>query len=128
MEKRTKFIIIAIIGTSSFSFFFLFQAGYFSPTNIDSSYCTDCSASVSNITLFIDYGNGTTDSWIGFSLDNYNTSVIDAINKHCRINYRVYGIDHYYVDSINGRAEDASQGWKYWVNDELVYTSACMCV
>lgn len=118
VEKYAKFLIIGIIGVSSLTFVILLQLGIFAPQNHNANYCTECERTVLNISIKIDYGNGTIDSWSGISLDNYRTSAFDALNECCNVGYEIYGVNHdtYYVYSVNGLSEDKTHGWEYWVN------------
>lgn len=126
LEKHFKFLIIGIIGASSITFLVLVQLGLFASTDPNANFCTECSESVTTISVTVDYGNGTINTWSGISLENSRTSVFDAINKCCTVTYRIYGVnqDTYYVDSINGLAEDLTHGWEYWVNGVFSFKGA----
>jgi len=125
-SRSLKFFTVALIGTGSIMGLVLVQFGIFAPASTGINYCVKCRESVSNISLYINYGNGTVDSWTEFSLENNNTSVFDAINKYCIIEYRKYGPnqDTFYVASINGMSENSTHGWEFRVNNEYIWIAS----
>lgn len=125
-SRVLKFLFIGLIGASSIMGLVLVQFGIFAPTSTSLNYCINCKASVSNISLYVNYGNGTVDSRIGFSLDNNRTSVFDAVDKYYNIEYKKYGPnqDTFYVASINGITEDATHGWEFWVNNKYIWIAS----
>jgi len=127
LEKSSKFILIAIIGTISFGSFFLYYFGLipglespFSPNNSDIG---DPLSSVENITLIIDYDNGTIKTKEDFTLDGGKTSVFDALDKWCEIKYMTYSGERYFITEIDG----VSGSWIYKVNGELPPIAANYC-
>lgn len=69
-----------------------------------------------NLTLIVDYKNGTVDTFEKIDLNNHYTTVFDLVNKCCTINdYDIYNWDpkSFFINSINGRSGD----WVYEVND-----------
>ncbi len=106
MNKKLKFFIIAIIGISSFSLLLFINFNLiYSPTG-------PLKESVNNITLVVDYKNGTIKAHDNFTLDNWKTTAFDALDKWCDINYVDYGWGIFVaeIDGIRG-------GWIYLVND-----------
>jgi len=125
-SRVLKFLFVGLIGTISIMGLVLVQFGIFAPASAGLNYCKNCKASVSNISLYVNYGNGTVDSRIGFSLDNNRTSVFDAVDKYYNIEYKKYGPnqDTFYVASINGISEDAIHGWEFWVNNKYLWIAS----
>jgi hypothetical protein len=125
-SRGFKFFIVGLIGASSITLLVLVQFGLFAPTGIGLNYCQNCKESISNVSLYVNYGNGTVDNWTGFSLENNRTSVFDAIDKYCNIEYKKYGPnqDTFYVASINGITEDSTHGWEFWVNGEYIWIAS----
>ncbi|MFX0135542.1 MAG: DUF4430 domain-containing protein [Candidatus Hodarchaeota archaeon] len=106
MNKKLKFFIIAIIGISSFSLLFLINF------NLISNPTKPSKETVNNITLIVDYKNGTIKVHENFTLDNWKTTAFDALDKWCDINYVDYGWGIFVseIDGIKG-------GWIYLVNN-----------
>jgi len=108
MRKPIKVIIISIIGVASFTlFFFFFFNINFNPSD------TTQQPEVINLTLSIDYKNGTIGIFENFSLDQEKTTVFDAVDKWCNIIYTEYPNGDYYITNING----IDIGWIYFVNN-----------
>jgi hypothetical protein len=106
MNKKLKFFIIAIVGITSFSLLFIINFNLiYKPTEPPKEV-------VNNITLIVDYKNGTIKVQENFTLDNWKTTAFDALDKWCDINYVDYGWGIFVaeIDGIRG-------GWIYLVND-----------
>ncbi len=124
MAKGLKFLLIGIITAVSLTIFILFQLGVFIPPNDngtggngDNGLPVQYKETVSNISLYMDYGNGTINAWVGFSLYNNNTSVFHALEKYCDIKYNYYSIyNDYLIISINGISPNSTHTWYFWVN------------
>lgn len=124
LTKSLKFLLIGIITVVSLTVLILFQLGVFIPPNNNSTGGNEgiglpitYKETVSNISLYVDYGNETINVWVGFSLFNYNTSVFHAIYKVCDLEYEYYPIyDDYLITSINGISQNSSHAWHFWVN------------
>lgn len=124
LGKTLKFLLIGIIASISLTFLILFQLGVFIPPNNngngDNGQSVMYKESVSNITLYIDYGNETVDIWVGYSLYNYNTSVFHALDMYYDLEYEYYAIyDDYLITSINGISQNSTHAWHFWVNGEI---------
>ena len=92
MEQKKKYILIAIIGASLFSLLILFNISlYRPPNNLES---------VENITLIVDYNNGTIKLRENFTLSEGKTTAFDALNKWCDIQYNVF-INGIFVEAID---------------------------
>ena len=82
MRKKVKFILIALVGISAFAFLIIFNFDlYKKPETLES---------VEDISLFVDYNNGTIKTRTNFTLDNGKTTALDALEKWCIIRYVVY--------------------------------------
>jgi len=67
--------------------------------------------SVEDISLFVDYNNGTIKTRTNFTLDNGKTTAFDALDKWCIIIYEDFGW------GIMVRAIDEVSGnWIYMIN------------
>ena len=108
MRKKLKFFIIVIVGISSFSMLILINF------NLITNPTKSTRESVNNITLLVNYKNGTIKVHENFTLENNKTSAFDALDKWCDIKYIVYGFGIFVseIDGIRG-------GWIYLVNDKL---------
>jgi hypothetical protein len=76
---------------------------------------------VSNLTLIINYNNGTTISYSNCTLNNSYTSAFDLLRAYARVEFycQKFGQrNSFFVTSVDGRAQDAVEGryWQYWVN------------
>jgi hypothetical protein len=103
MKKKIKILIIAIIGISLFSVLLLINFSlYESPESLQS---------VENISLVVDYNNGTIKNKTNFTLDNGRTTAFDALDKWCDVDYEDFGwgIIVRVIDGIDGN-------WIYQVN------------
>lgn len=121
LGKTLKFLLIGIIASISLTFLILFQLGVFIPPNNngngDNGQPVMYKESVSNITLYIDYGNETVDILVGYSLYNYNTSVFHALDMYYDLEYEYYAIyEDYLITSINGISQNSTHAWHFWVN------------
>lgn len=120
MEKHKKFIIISIIGLSCFTSLIVFQLFFVesfesSINNNDGSESDSPKNSADNITLIVDF-DGEKENIIieDFSLEDGKTTVFDAVNKWCDVDYEEYPNGDYYITHIDGVGE----GWVYHHNDD----------
>ena len=109
-----KYIFIGIFGSMCFSYLLVYN--YWLTTGVASSYKT-CSETplevVEDITLTVDFGNDTIKVWGDFILTGSKTSVLDALEKYCDVEYDDYGWG-VLVTGIDGAEGD----WLYEVNGE----------
>jgi len=104
MRKKVKFILIALVGISAFAFLIIFNFDlYKKPETLES---------VEDISLFVDYNNGTIKTRTNFSLDNSKTTALDALEKWCIIRY-VESPQGIFVTEIDG----VSGSWIYTINN-----------
>ena len=84
-----------------------------------------------NITVVIDYGNGTVEKHLIPKMVHPNITVFHALLAVANVSYRYYG-DLVFVEEINGVYNNENNNgryWQYWVNGEygevacLLYTS-----
>ncbi len=103
MRKKIKFVLITLIGVSAFASLIIFNFNlYKKPETLES---------VKNISLFVDYNNGTIKTRTNFTLDNGKTTAFDALEKWCIIIYDDFGW------GIIVRAIDGVSGsWIYMIN------------
>jgi hypothetical protein len=103
MRKKIKFILIALIGVSTFASLIIFNFNlYKKPETLES---------VEDISLFVDYNNGTIKTRTNFTLDNGKTTAFDALDKWCIIIYEDFGWG-IIVRTIDG----VSGSWIYMIN------------
>ncbi|TFF95554.1 MAG: DUF4430 domain-containing protein [Promethearchaeota archaeon] len=113
-KKYNKFAIIGIIIAASFGSLIYFGVSYSPPT------VNQKLEKVQDLTLVIDYGNGTISNYTNFELTNYETTAFDALNKSVSVQYTDYGAQGYFIESING----AVGNWLYYINDNYVSVAA----
>ncbi|MFX1596171.1 MAG: DUF4430 domain-containing protein [Promethearchaeota archaeon] len=113
-KKFNKYILVAILAIASFTSFFVFTF------SIEIGEVNEPLKEVQDITLIVDYGNGTIETWENFGLNDYNTTAFDALNKWCELEYTDYGDMGIIVESIN----NLRGNWLYSVNDESPGVSA----
>ncbi len=106
MRKNVKLIIIALVGISTFASLIIF--------NFNSYKIPETLEGVQDISLFVDYNNGTIKARTNFTLDNGKTTALDALEKWCIIRYEV-SVRGILVTEIDG----VSGGWIYKVNGFL---------
>ena len=103
MRKKIKFILITLIGVSAFASLIIFNFNlYKKPETLES---------VKDISLFVDYNNGTIKTRTNFTLDNGKTTAFDALDKWCIIIYDDlgWGIIVRAIDGVSG-------SWIYMIN------------
>ena len=102
-KKYNKYVLIAILATASFSSFFVFTS------SIEVGETNEPLRDVQDITLIVNYGNGTISTWANFTLSDYNTTAFDALSKWCEFEITDYGEMGYIIESING----VESAWLY---------------
>ena len=103
MEQKKKYILIAIIGATLFSLLILINFNlYKTPDKLEM---------VENITLIVDYNNGTIKTRENFTLSEGKTTAFDALNQWCEIQYVVF-VNGIFVKAIDG----ISGNWLYFIN------------
>lgn len=118
MKKKAKFLLIGVIGVSSFCILILF--GFFiipmmqSSSNNKIDKRSELLFEVTNITVKIDYSD-VKDSEIfkNINLTNFKTTAFHALLNCCEVLTQDYGWG-IYIKQINGVGE----GWIYTVNNE----------
>jgi len=113
-KKFNKYILIVILASASFASFFVFTF------SIEVGEVNKPLREVQEITLVVDYGNGTVRTWEEFKLNDYNTTAFDALKKWCEIEYTDYGEMGILVESV----DDIRGNWRYAINDEFPGVSA----
>ena len=114
LKKFNKYILIVILATASFASFFVFTS------SVDVRDVNEPIREVQDITLIVDYGNGTVKTWESYELTNYNTTAFDALVKWCGTEITDYGDMGIIVESINS----LEGNWRYSINDEFPGVSA----
>ena len=103
MRKKVKFIIIALVGISTFASLIIFNFYFYKkPETLEG---------VEDISLFVDFNNGTIKTRTNFTLDNGKTTALDALEKWCIIRYEV-SVQGIFVTEIDGVSGD----WIYIIN------------
>jgi len=118
MNKRTKYIIIGLFGSSFIALFLFFNFIIFpswqTKINEDNENIREKQFEVSNVTLIVDYsGVKDNDLFKNINLTNYKTTVYHALLNCCEVAIQDYDTA-IYVKEINGVGE----GWTYTVNNE----------
>ena len=104
MRKKVKLITIAIVAVSAFvSLIIVNFILYEKPETLEG---------VEDISLFVDYNNGTIKTRTNFTLDNGKTTALDALEKWCIIRYDDFGwgIIVREIDGVSG-------SWIYTINN-----------
>ncbi|MFW9820728.1 MAG: DUF4430 domain-containing protein [Candidatus Thorarchaeota archaeon] len=113
-KKFNKFVLIAILASASFASFFVFTF------SIKIEEVNEPLRNVQDISLIVDYGNGTIRTWEGFELFDYNTTAFDALKTWCEIEYTDYGDMGILVESV----DHIKGNWRFSINDEFPGVSA----
>jgi len=103
MRKKVKLITIAIVAVSAFvSLIIVNFILYEKPETLEG---------VEDISLVVDYNNGTIKTRTNFTLDNGKTTALDALEKWCIIRYDDFGwgIIVREIDGVSG-------SWIYMIN------------
>ncbi|MHA1733307.1 MAG: DUF4430 domain-containing protein [Promethearchaeota archaeon] len=72
---------------------------------------------VTNLTLILDYGNGTIDRLENLNVTGVEPSVFDLLNQTTNVTFQDYGWD-VLITGINGQVQNDHQAWHFWVNGE----------
>ena len=103
MRKKVKNSLIVLVGVSLLVTLLIFNISlYKKPESLES---------VNDISLTVDYNNGTIKTRQNFTLDNGKTTALDALDKWCEIDYDDFGwgIIVREIDSVRGN-------WIYKIN------------
>ncbi len=78
---------------------------------------------VNNVTLIVDFNNGTIETTVNITQENSFTSVFDLIAFHNQIIYEMFTFGSsrsFLITSINNleNNEQETNYWQYWVNEE----------
>ena len=118
MKKKIKYIIIALVGVSSFTSLLLFNFLILPNLNPNSNLINNNNRekqfNVQNITVYLDY-SGVKDNeiFLNLNLSNYETTAYHALLNCCNITIKEYGWGRF-VQYING----VGVGWIYWINND----------
>ena len=117
MEKRNKYILLAILGISCFTLLFFFNSMLLdnpqSPFVQNEEEREVKQYSVDNITLIIDYsGVKTNEEFVNISLTSDKTTVYHLLLNCCVITIQDFGWG-IYIQEINS----VGPGWIYTVNN-----------
>ncbi|MFW9880670.1 MAG: hypothetical protein ACFFG0_46985 [Candidatus Thorarchaeota archaeon] len=116
MKKSIKYLLIGIIGISSFATLLLFNfvilPHLISNQSINNN--REKLYTVTNISVYIDYsGVRENELFQNTTLNNYETTAYHSLLNCCEIKIRYYG-SLIYVEEING----VGIGWIYWINND----------
>ena len=118
MNRKTKYIVIGIIGISCIGFLFYFS--YFIVPLMQSSISQNYGDNrenqfeVTNITVIVDYsGVKANETFVNINLTNFETTAYHAVSNCCSVVIQQYSWG-LYVKEING----VGTGWIYWVNND----------
>ncbi len=109
IRKFNKYFLIGIIATASFASFFVFTS------SLEVAEVNEPLKEVHDITLIVDYGNGTIKTHENFELIKYNTTAFHALIKWCEIQYNNYGEMGILVEQIDG----IKGNWRYSINGDF---------
>jgi len=109
VKEFNKYILVAIIAIASFTSFFVFSS------SLEVGEVNKPQREVEDITLIVDYGNGTVKIIENFDLTDYNTTAFDALITWCKVKYHDYGDMGILVEEIDG----VKGNWRYTVNDDF---------
>ncbi len=85
---------------------------------------------VLNVTVVIDYENGTVERHIIERLFYPHVTVFDALIAVANVSYRYYG-DLVFVEGINGVFNNENNNgryWQYWIDGEYGQVAANKCI
>jgi hypothetical protein len=131
VERVVKYLLIGIIGFSCFTVLILYNFGMIpglDPTTLSTNNGDDgegasgrseALSEVHNISLTVEYVTKPTKEWENFSLYNYKTSVLDALEEKCDVDTKdySYGTMVIRIDGVQG-------DWIYYVNGEYAGVGA----
>ena len=103
MRKKVKNSLIVLVGVSLLATLLIFNLSlYKKPESLES---------VNDISLSVDYNNGTVKARLNFTLDSGKTTALDALDKWCEIDYDDFGwgIIVREIDNVRGN-------WIYKIN------------
>ena len=85
--------------------------------------------SVNNITLIVDFNNGTIETHSNLSFSDRYTSVFDSVAFYYSITYKSKTLvdkTAYYITAINGIQENLQSGyyWQYYINNNYAQVGA----
>jgi len=135
MEKTSKYIVLALIGSSCFIALFLYNTMVVPALDPLSASSSDSDGGVGidenakgrdepleevhNIDLDVDFLHLSTKSWTNYSLYNEETSVLDALDEKCTVEVEQYSYGILVVEIDGERG-----GWVYEVNGDRPGISA----
>ena len=147
--NKKKIIIFSIIIIGSFlilsSFFFFFNPTLkpktefdnndaYNDTNVEYSWLNDPrrikqTEIVNNITLIVDFNNGTIETTVNITQENSFTSAFDLIAFHNQIIYEMFTFGtspSFIITSINDleNNEQEANYWQYWVKEEYAMVAS----
>jgi len=103
MRKKVKNVLIVLVGVSFIASLLIFNLSlYKKPETLEF---------VSDLSLSVDYNNGTVKTRLNFTLDSGKTTAFDALDKWCEIDYEDFGwgIIVREIDNVRGN-------WIYKIN------------
>jgi hypothetical protein len=109
IRKFNKYFLIGIIAAASFASYFVFT------TSVEIADVNEPLKEVHDITLIVDYGNGTIKIQENFVLNDYNTTAFHALIQWCDIEYKDYGEMGILVEQIDG----IKGNWRYSINGDF---------
>ena len=115
-------ILVTILGASiSYAY---------TPHAINNAYFSKLPEVVFNVTVIIDYGNGTAETHLVHELHHPNVTVFRALLAVANVSFRYYG-DLVFVEAINGvwnNENNNGKYWQYWIDGEYGKVAANKCI
>ncbi len=94
----------------------LFQSEDGPDQNPDGGTEPSVATTVSNLTLILDYGNGTIDRWEHLQVTAVKPSVFHLLEQKCNpVEYEDYNYD-VLITGLNGKNGNETADWHFWVN------------
>ena len=103
MRKKVKNTLIVLVGVSLLASLLIFNLSlYKKPESLES---------VNDISLSVEFNNGTVKTRLNFTLDGGKTTALDALDKWCEIDYDDFGwgVIVREIDNVRG-------SWIYKIN------------
>lgn len=114
IRKINKYFLIGIIAAASFASFFVYT------TSVEIPDVNEPLKEVHDITLIVDYGNGTIRTHANFTLNEYNTTAFHALVEWCEVQYKGFGEQGILVEEIDGLRGN----WRYFINGDYSRVSS----
>mgnify|MGYP006281791073 CR=1 FL=1 len=127
MKKRTKHIIIFIVGSLLFIGLILYNLNILQINEQkegDSDQIEDNEESLSGIILKVDYNNGSKKIIDDIQVISENDTVFDILLAFCNVQYTEYPNGEVFINGIDGLQNKDPNYWRYWINQDYAQVGA----